>query len=102
MYSNSDKAILNKAVKALRTLEDRQDDRFAVLQEKVAEIARKGTKREYRWRHLLIRFFREPGRFYFKVSNPLTGVVKDLPTKDYMTKTGLVNWYSLALDISRV
>ena len=40
MYSNSDKAILNKAVKALRTLEDRQDDRFAVLQEKVAAARR--------------------------------------------------------------
>lgn len=96
MYKNSDTACLNKAIKALKTLEMVQDEPFIVLKEKLAEIARKGSKQEFRWRHLLIRYFQEPSRFYFKVSNPYTGVTSIYITKDYMTKGGDISWKRLA------
>jgi len=100
-YSTSDIALYNKAKKALKSLEKRQDEPFTVLKEKVAEIARKGAKKEFYWRHLTIRFFPTPGGHYFMASNPITGVTSKYYIKNYMGVTGAIKWQSLASDIKR-
>lgn len=95
-YTPSDTAILNKAIKALRRHEIDEDEPFVVLVEKVSEIARKGAKKEVSWRHLTLRYFPEVGKFYFKVTNPLTGTTRDYRTKDFVGKTGKMKWRTLA------
>lgn len=101
IYSNSDTAILNKAVKALKSQEINRDEPFVILNQKVSEIARKGAKKEFVWRHLTIRYFPEPGKFYFKVTNPITGVVRNYYTRDYVTTKGNNKWRKLSSDIKR-
>lgn len=72
--------MMEKAINALQSFQNKQVDTFINLKEKVAEIVRKGVKTAFNWRHLRI----------------------DYKLRDEVGKTGAIKYQELAHSIKMV
>lgn len=95
--------MMEKAIKAIQTFEEKKPEPFVLLKEKVAEIVRKGLKTAFIWRHLRIEYRlmdeHRNYRTHFIVSNPWTGNQVKIYIKDYIGKSGAIKYVDIAHQI---
>ncbi len=98
--------MMEKALKALQDVENKQVDTFIDLKEKVSQIVRKASKTAFKWRHLRIeyRLKDEFGMYktHFIISDPFSGIQKKVFVKDFIGRTGAIKWQELASAIKNI
>ena len=94
---------LKRAVEALQRAEVKEDTTLPV---KTSQIARKGLPTEFFWKHWNIRYLTKDRQgvfcLHWIVSNGISGTQRTFYTRDYVGKSGNVNWRKLSSDMKKV